>query len=1077
MYTIKAYVDGEEYTIHDSRVKALTVGGKPYFEVGDNINGSASFSVYPNHPYYDKVKKLTTDIIFYRDDEPEFYGRVLYDDEDFSGTKKVFVEGELAFLCDSIQRPKVYHNISVKAYVQDLIDIHNSQVEERKQFTVGRVTVKDSNDSLYRYSNYEDTRTTFKEKLISRLGGHLVIRHVDGLRILDYLADEDYYTKNDQGIRFGKNLLDFSKNMDASDLVTCVIPLGAKLDEEDQDPSLEAISDQRITIASVNGGVDYVTDDNAVREYGKIYKTVTWDDVSLPENLMKKGEEYLKSVQFEKMVLELKAVDLNLKDDSFQRFEVGNKIQCTSTPNGLDKEFPLTKKKTYIASFKDNTVTLGDETSSVSYTSSNRQNTAEMEKTIKSLPSKSEILQEALRSAQDLINKQVASGYAVHVPNEFIVADDVDYKNKAKNLWRWGLGGFAHYSQGYDGPIDGVALTMDGKINGEMLLVNSVKTESLDAGYRTSVETKISESETAAKEHADDKVRVAREEIENSISNLENKISLSVRSVKETVARKNYIVGGEQETLNLNKFTLSGSTGICKVEKAEFLNKNAFKLTFSGTGSITLTQSLGTLEAGNYKIAVEAAYPEGARYRPSYIQYGFSENKSTAYLSGYKADEFQTFGKEVKITKATKSVAITVYGNSGNILYVTDIRCLRDMQELLDDLNARVDVEVGKVSASVSEVYENSLHNYCSNGSFSDSKDKFTGWSRSDTAQIMQTTFNNRSCAKIQNTTSTYNISWYQKPWAKKGNVTVRFKAACASEDASTARIRVTIDGKTFYTAAGELSSNWKQFEFTSYATPSYFYTYFYNYVANTTVYITDVEILGYLNTYAESQLSILKDSITAEVTRAQGAEEKLTASIKVNANNITSKVSKGDMGSYITQYYNNVIIAFNKNSKYVQINPGEIAIYNYGVENSKKRAVFDESGNHFYRDGYYVGAIGTNQWSGNNAHKGLVFDLEPQGKYMAFAQKASASATSYTTMLCFSRANSIYDEYGVNLGCNLIGNWYTLKNFKIGSISAGGYTAFSGAIPIVCEITNNGNSWTYSHLRVYNGIIVGYWN
>jgi hypothetical protein len=1077
MYTIKAYVDGEEYTIHDSRVKALTVGGKPYFEVGDNINGSASFSVYPNHPYYDKVKKLTTDIIFYRDDEPEFYGRVLYDDEDFSGTKKVFVEGELAFLCDSIQRPKVYHNISVKAYVQDLIDIHNSQVEERKQFTVGRVTVKDSNDSLYRYSNYEDTRTTFKEKLISRLGGHLVIRHVDGLRILDYLSDEDYYTKNTQGIRFGKNLLDFSKNMDASDLVTCVIPLGAKLDEEDQDPSLEAISDQRITIASVNGGVDYVTDDNAVREYGKIYKTVTWDDVSLPENLMKKGEEYLKSAQFEKMVLELKAVDLNLKDDSFQRFEVGNKIQCTSTPNGLDKEFPLTKKKTYITSFKDNTVTLGDETSSVSYTSSNRQNTAQIEETVKSLPSKSEILQEALRNAQDLINKQVASGYAVHTPNEFIVADDKEYKDKSKNLWRWGLGGLAHYSQGYDGPIDGVALTMDGKINGEMLLVNSVKTESLDAGYRTSVETKITESETAAKNHADDKVRVAKEEIENSISNLENKISLSVRSVKETVARKNYIVGGEQETLNLSKFNLSGSTGICKVEKAEFLNKNAFKLTFSGTGSITLTQSLGTLEAGNYKIAVEAAYPEGARYRPSYIQYGFSENKSTAYLSGYKADEFQTFGKEVKITKATKSVAITVYGNSGNILYVTDIRCLRDMQELLDDLNARVDVEVGKVSASVSEVYENSLHNYCSNGSFSDSKDKFTGWSRSDTAQIMQTTFNNRSCAKIQNTTSTYNISWYQKPWAKKGNVTVRFKAACASEDASTARIRVTIDGKTFYTAAGELSSNWKQFEFTSYATPSYFYTYFYNYVANTTVYITDVEILGYLNTYAESQLSILKDSITAEVTRAQGAEEKLTASIKVNANNITSKVSKGDMGSYITQYYNNVIIAFNKNSKYVQINPGEIAIYNYGVENSKKRAVFDESGNHFYRDGYYVGAIGTNQWSGNNAHKGLVFDLEPQGKYMAFAQKASSSATSYTTMLCFSRANSIYDEYGVNLGCNLIGNWYTLKNFKIGSISAGGYTAFSGAIPIVCEITNNGNSWTYSHLRVYNGIIVGYWN
>lgn len=1079
MYTIKAYVDGVEYTLHDSRVKALTVGGKPYFEVGDNINGSASFSVYPNHPYYDKVKKLTTDIIFYRDDEPEFYGRVLYDDEDFSGTKKVFVEGELAFLCDSIQRPKVYHNISVKAYVQDLIDIHNAQVEERKQFTVGRVTVKDSNDSLYRYSNYEDTRTAFKEKLISRLGGHLVIRHVDGLRILDYLSDEDYYTKNTQGIRFGKNLLDFSKNMDASDLVTCVIPLGAKLDEKDQDPSLEAISDQRITIASANGGVDYVTDDNAVREYGKIYKTVTWDDVSLPENLMKKGEEYLKSAQFEKMVLELKAVDLNLKDDSFQRFEVGNKIQCTSTPNGLDKEFPLTKKKTYITSFKDNTVTLGDETSSVSYTSSNRQNTAEMEETIKSLPSKSEILQEALRSAQDLINKQVASGYAVHTPNEFIVADDKEYKDKAKNLWRWGLGGLAHYSQGYDGPIDGVALTMDGKINGEMLLVNSVKTESLDAGYRTSVETKITESETAAKNHADDKVRVAREEIENSISNLENKISLSVRSVKETVARKNYIVGGEQETLNLSKFNLSGSTGICKVEKAEFLNKNAFKLTFSGTGSITLTQSLGTLEAGNYKIAVEAAYPEGTKYRPSYIRYGFSENKSTTYLSSYKADEFQTFSKEVKITKASKSVAITVYGYSGSILYVTDIRCLRDMQELLDDLNARVDVEVGKVSASVSEVYENSLHNYCSNGSFSDSKDKFTGWSRSDTAQITQTTFNNRSCAKIQNTTSTYNISWYQKPWAKKGNVTVRFKAACASEDVGTARIRVTIDGKTFYTAAGELSSNWKQFEFTSYATPSYFYTYFYNYVANTTVYITDVEILGYLNTYAESQLSILKDSITAEVTRAQGAEEKLTASIKVNADNITSKVSKGDMGSYITQYYNNVIIAFNKNSKYVQINPGEIAIYNNGVSDSKKRAVFDQNGSHYWRDGYYVGKIGTNMLNSDSSKKGLNFDLEWPGAYMAWAAQDYSGASSYTMKWTYVQKNKGWSDYTagrLHAGCDIDMHNWTLRNVSWPDGAINGTLRFVQIISMNSDGT--AGQWSSNCLMQFkNGILIkGTW-
>ena len=1070
MYTIKAFVDGKEYMIHNPRVKALIVGD-PYYQKGDNVNGQAEFSVYPTHPYYQYVKKLTTDIVFYKDGVEKFAGRVLYDDEDSKGVKKVFVEGELAYFCDSIQRPTVYHNISVKNYLKTVIDNHNSQVEERKQFTLGRVSVTDPNDSLYRYANWETTRATLKDKLVDRLGGHLVIRKEDGIRYLDYLNDDEFYTQNSQEIRFGKNLLDYSKNMDASDLVTCVIPLGAKLEES----SIEGL-EERLTIKEVNGGVDYVSDDSAVAAYGRIYKTVTWDDVKVASNLMKKGREYLKSVQFENMVLELKAIDLNLTDDDIQEFEIGDLIRCISPPHGLDSKLPLSSLKVYISNFAKNTITLGTEKQSNTYTSSNSHTAEEIEKTINSIPSKGEILQEALRDATNLLNDMNQTGNAIHTKNEFIVSDTPGVAN-AKNLWRWGLGGLAHYSNGYDGPADGVALTMDGKINGKMVMANSIVAESIDAGYRTSVETKITESETAAKNHADNKVRVAREEIENSISNLENKISLSVRSVKETVARKNYIVGGEQETLDKSKFTASGITGSCTIEQAEFLNMNAIKLTFSANGSVTLSQSLGSLEAGNYKIAVEAAYPEGSKYRPSYVRYGFSENQSTEYFSGYSADEFHTYSKQVKITKAAKSVAITVYGYTGSVVYLTNIRCLRDMQELLDDLNARIDVEVGKVSASVSDLYENSLHNYCSNGKFSNNDDKFTGWKRSDTTQITQTTFDSKSCAKIENTASTYNISWYQKPWEKRGDITVRFKAACDTEDSATARIQLSIDGKSFYTKAGELSDEWTQFEFTSYATPSYFNTYFYNYVANTTVYITDVEILGYMSAYSESQLTILKDSIESEVKRATSQEGTLSSSIKQNAESITSKVSKGEMGSYITQYYNNVIIAFNKNSKYVQINPGEIAIYNYGVENSKKRAVFDETGNHFYRDGYYVGAIGTNQWSGNNDHKGLVFDLEPQGKYMAFAQKASSSATSYTTMLCFSRANSIYDEYGVNLGCNLIGNWYTLKNFKIGSISAGGYTAFSGAIPIVCEITNNGNSWTYSHLRVYNGIIVGYWN
>ena len=251
---------------------------------------------------------------------------------------------------------------------------------------------------------------------------------------------------------------------------------------------------------------------------------------------------------------------------------------------------------------------------------------------------------------------------------------------------------------------------------------------------------------------------------------------------------------------------------------------------------------------------------------------------------------------------------------------------------------------------------------------------------------------------------------------------------------------------------------------------------YDYAYTQGAAVYVKDVEVLGQMSVYTEAQLKINSDSITQEVKRAKGIEDELRASIKVNAENITSCVTKGNVGSYITQYYNNVIVAFNNSSKYVQINAGEIAIYDYGVSASKKRAVFDEQGNHFYRDNYYVGKIGTNQWVDNNAHKGLVFDLETQGKYMAWAQKPTEGASSYTTILCYSRANSIFTQVGLHLGCNMYGHGWILDNVDLRNCSANGYTTFTGTLPVVLEIhktdNNGGIGWTYGNVYIKNGLI-----
>lgn len=221
-------------------------------------------------------------------------------------------------------------------------------------------------------------------------------------------------------------------------------------------------------------------------------------------------------------------------------------------------------------------------------------------------------------------------------------------------------------------------------------------------------------------------------------------------------------------------------------------------------------------------------------------------------------------------------------------------------------------------------------------------------------------------------------------------------------------------------------------------------------------------------------------NDLTDEKLTEYSTTEEMNAAIKVQADSITTEVKKkvnsSEFGTKITQNAYNVRVAWNGNSKYIQLEAGQLAIYNGEVSTSQKRAVFDEQGNHFYRDGYYVGKIGTNRWSGNNAHKGLVFDLDYQGKYMAFAQMKSQGAGSYTTMLCFSRAGSIYDQYGIHLGCDFYGHWFDMYNVDLHDVNINGYGVADGkSIPIVTEIHDNGNGtvgWTTSSISVRGGMI-----
>ena len=108
---------------------------------------------------------------------------------------------------------------------------------------------------------------------------------------------------------------------------------------------------------------------------------------------------------------------------------------------------------------------------------------------------KSSAWQEAIDHATKLITGNVG-GYVIlrdanddGMPDEILIMDTDDI-NTAKKVWRWNTGGLAHSSNGYNGPFEDAAITMDGQISGRYLIVGSVNAEVMTAGILKSSDGK-----------------------------------------------------------------------------------------------------------------------------------------------------------------------------------------------------------------------------------------------------------------------------------------------------------------------------------------------------------------------------------------------------------------------------------------------------------------------------------------------------------------------------------------------------------------------------------------------------------
>ena len=243
---------------------------------------------------------------------------------------------------------------------------------------------------------------------------------------------------------------------------------------------------------------------------------------------------------------------------------------------------------------------------------------------------------------------------------------------------------------------------------------------------------------------------------------------------------------------------------------------------------------------------------------------------------------------------------------------------------------------------------------------------------------------------------------------------------------------------------------------------------------------------MGNYSTTKETQslIDIAIDGVelsVSETLESYATTSEMNAAIKLKTDAITSEVNKkvneNEFGTLITQNAYNVRLAFNKNSNYIQFDYYGMTLYNGTINDNQKRTVFDYNGEHFYRDGYYVGKIGTNNMVGDTSKRGLVFDLESTGAYMTWANEDAASETTYTMKWSYcSQQCGGYEANMLHAGADINMHFFKLRNvsFEDGSIS--GTLVFKQ--PLGVDSEGKLTSWSTAKLEFKRGILVsGSWS
>lgn len=279
------------------------------------------------------------------DEEVEFEGRVLSISNKMTSTgfvQEVVCEDFLSFLHDSTQHFQKLKNTGAEAYLREILNQHNAQVEDYKRIYLGSVTVKSLTDKPWRYLGYESTWDTIRERVVANIGGYLTLRRENDGFYLDWTSSIG--KSQESPIQLGRNIKSASREVSFDGIATQIMPIGA--DEKNSDGSSSSdkeeqgsdVTRKQIDISSVNGGKMWLEDAELVAKFGIIRKPVIWTEIDSPSVLKSRGLQYLRNQKIALAKWTVAAVERYLIDSRYVKFKIGNTHPILNAPlSGIEK--------------------------------------------------------------------------------------------------------------------------------------------------------------------------------------------------------------------------------------------------------------------------------------------------------------------------------------------------------------------------------------------------------------------------------------------------------------------------------------------------------------------------------------------------------------------------------------------------------------------------------------------------------------------------------------------------------------------------------------------------------------------